>query len=120
MSWNKKLEKAVGIAELLVVDGLEVGWKRWLLAARDSGLLAMARMARTIEKHLRGIINAIVSGILQCSDGRPQRLHPADQAERLRLPESEKFPGRHPVPLRRPGLVSRSCLTTRIVGDPFL
>ena len=61
-AWKLK-EMARSLRKLRSRAELEAGWRRWIRAARDSGLPAMARVAGTIEKHLRGIINAIVMGI---------------------------------------------------------
>ena len=70
-AWKLK-EMARSLRKLRSRTELEAGWRRWLRAARDSGLPAMARVARTIEKHLRGIINAIVMGI---SNARTESLN---------------------------------------------
>lgn len=61
-AWKLK-EMARALRKLRSRAELEASWRRWIRAARDSGLPAMTRVARTIEKHLRGIINAIVMGI---------------------------------------------------------
>ena len=70
-AWKLK-EMARSLRKLRSRTELEAGWERWLQAARDSGLPAMARVARTIEKHLRGIINALVKGI---SNARTESLN---------------------------------------------
>lgn len=61
-AWKLK-EMARSLRKLRSRAELEAGWRRWICAARASGLPAMARVARTIEQHLRGIINAIVKGV---------------------------------------------------------
>ena len=70
-AWKLK-EMARSLRKLRSRTELEAAWARWIQAARDSGLPAMVRVARTIEKHLRGIINAIVKGI---SNARTESLN---------------------------------------------
>ena len=70
-----------------------------------AGRQPIAHIVPIIERHLRGIISAIVKGT-PTPGRRASNLHPADQAECLRLPQPEKFPHRHPTPLWRVGSVS--------------
>lgn len=70
-AWKLK-EMARSLRQLRSRTELEAGGRRWIRAAQASGLPAMMRVARTIEQHLRGIINAIVNGI---SNARTESLN---------------------------------------------
>ena len=76
-AWKLK-EMTRSLRQLRSRTELEAGWKRWIQAARNSRLPAMVRVARTIEKHLRGIINAILKDISnarqECLNARIQRI----------------------------------------------
>ena len=71
-AWKLK-EMARSLRKLRSRAELEAGWRRWIRAARDSGLPAMARVGRTIEKHLRGVINARIQRIKRNACGYRNR-----------------------------------------------
>lgn len=50
----------MGLWHYLTRWGAERGWQRWLSWAKRCRMGPMVKVARTVEKHLWGIVNAVV------------------------------------------------------------
>ena len=125
----------MGLWHYLTRWGAERGWQRWLSWAKRCRMGPMVKVARTVEKHLWGIVNAVVLRVDNASAesinsrikmiktrargfrARPLAFSPTrpDQNARAGVPQQGAFPHRDLLLSGRPRPLPRR---RQILADP--